>query len=172
MPLYEYEVIDESGDKTGETIEHVCKYEDRPDTLTSSSGRLAVRKEVFLIADTKSRWGDSHATFNRGLGCWVRGQHDIDRICRERDLTPEADLPKYAFEDGWAKHVEHEVAATKRADAYEQAMAAHVGADYDESNPHHQAGAMRAFEEWMPAKAILNGDFDSDPLATASGVEI
>ena len=157
MPLYEY-ITD-----TGEVIEHVCKFEDRPEELVSSTGRRAVRKEVHLVALTPNRWGDTNMYFNRGLGAWVNGQKDVDRICKEKGLVPESDLPQHYFADSMEKWQKREAHLDKRADELDGLATQHLGGEeYNPDNPHHHKAFTRVYEEWMPAKPTLNGAYDAE----------
>jgi hypothetical protein len=158
MPLYEYVCTE-----TGEVIEHVCKFEDRPKELISSAGRRAVRQEVHLVALTPNRWGDTNMYFNRGLGAWVNGQKDVDRICKERGIIPESDLPQHYVTDNFEKWQKREAHMDKRADELDDLANKHLGGeDYNPDNPHHQQAFTRVYEEWMPAKPTLNGAYDAE----------
>jgi hypothetical protein len=103
MPLYEFKVIDENGNATGEVIEELFKHTDVPNIIRSSNGRFAVRKKFSIIAKPsatpESIYG-VNGTFNRGLGQVVYSHKHYDQICQEKGLVPESQLSnKYAFED-------------------------------------------------------------------------
>jgi len=112
MGLYTYEILDDSGKPTGETLEEIFKWNQVPDTLTSSHGRVARRKGVEVIAkiaDT-SKFG-LNGVYNRGLGCVITGWEHYEQVMKEKNLTPESDFGKHHFEEkleASARHMELE----------------------------------------------------------------
>lgn len=92
MPLYEYMLLDEKGNQTGEIVEEIMPV--GTEVIVSPTGQLAVRKPVSLIAKTSGRWGDTNKKWDPQLGVMVGSQHDIDRACREKGLVDTSDLDR------------------------------------------------------------------------------
>ena len=165
MPLYTYHVLGPDGLPTGEVVEHLCRVSERVDELVDAeTGERAVRRGVELIANTPNRWGGSSAHYDRGLGSWVRGARDIDRICKERDLVRVSDLGgKHFAADSRQRAVEHEERIGAHFEEGER-IAEEVGVpvDFDENNPRHIRAAGEAQRRWLPAKPLLAGEVGVD----------
>jgi len=99
MPLWDYQVVDENGQPTGEVFEELFKVGAAPDYLISSTGRKAIRKQAALIAKTSQSWASACGTqygvngyFNRGLGCVVHSDKEAEQIAKEKGLTRLSDI--------------------------------------------------------------------------------
>lgn len=126
MPLYEFKVIDENGNATGEVIEELFKHTDVPNIIRSSNGRMAVRKKFSVIAKPsatpESIYG-VNGTFNRGLGQVVYSHKHYDQICQEKGLIPESQLSnKHAFEDLSEARLKFQLNEDKELNRWEDTM--------------------------------------------------
>lgn len=126
MPLYEFKVIDENGNATGEVIEELFKHTDVPNIIRSSNGRVAVRKKFSVIAKPsatpESIYG-VNGTFNRGLGQVVYSHKHYDQICQEKGLIPESQLSnKHAFEDLSEARLKFQLNEDKELNRWEDTM--------------------------------------------------
>ena len=126
MPLYEFKVIDEQGEFTGEVIEELFKHTDVPNVIRSSNGRVAVRKKFSVIAKPsatpESIYG-VNGTFNRGLGQVVYSHKHYDQICQEKGLIPESQLSnKHAFEDLSEARLKFQLNEDKELNRWEDTM--------------------------------------------------
>lgn len=102
-----------------------------------------------MIADTKTCWGDSHAYFDRGLGCIVKGSKHRDKICKERNLIPVDSFDdKHWLEDKFEEDANHQRAQHDFFTKYDEAVVRHNG-DRNE-----------AMEEVMPIEDCVAGKFD------------
>ncbi len=154
MPLYSYSVLDAEGNKTAEQFEEIYKAGKAPDMLRCTDGRIA-KRDVSLIAKTILRWGDSHKVWNQSLGEYISSSADVDRICRERGLVPEDDLPKgteqkflereKAHHEYWEKDALKWDAAVNKYNAFDETTN-----QYNDNVMHH------VWEEYLPAKQLLN----------------
>lgn len=145
-PLYDFEVLDESGAPTGEVFEEIVAA--GVTTLTSSTGRVARRKAVQFVAATPMRWGESRAEFNRGLGCMVNGPHHADQIARAKGLRPvEGTLEDQ--QDRIAREYRHRQIRDGWAQDLETLTAEH--------------GETKAMELWEPERLMRAGEKISDP---------
>ncbi len=93
MPLFDYIILDDEGNPTGEVFEELFKLGAAPDYLVSSTGRRAIRKQVSLIAKTSQSWASACGTqygvngyFNRGLGCYVHSDKEAEQIAKDKGL--------------------------------------------------------------------------------------
>jgi hypothetical protein len=112
-----------------------------------------------MIADTKLRWGDSHAVWNPDLRSHVSSQRDIDRICREKDLIPIDDLPKGTMERFLTQEVEYGKHTDKIDQRFEQ-LQAKYGADGSGSAADTEA-MRKVWLEHAPTTDLLNGTWDA-----------
>ncbi|HNG97750.1 MAG TPA: hypothetical protein PLW93_05750 [Candidatus Absconditabacterales bacterium] len=104
-------MLDENGQRTNEVFEELFKVGQAPEYLVSSTGRKAIRKNVQLVARTKTTWSDSCGThygvngyYNRGLGCRVHSDKEAESIAKSQGMIrlDEVSQDKYFIDD----HVE------------------------------------------------------------------
>lgn len=80
MPLYETECL-----SCGRWDEHLLKVGEAVPDCQRCSGKN--RLAISTVAFTPGRWGDSHGSYNAGLGCYVENDMHRERICKERGLV-------------------------------------------------------------------------------------
>ncbi len=111
MPLYEFSVIDNNGNPTGEKITRICKYEDRPEFLISSEGRKAVydiknnqparMKEAWSGAC--GTWGGVNGTYDVGAGRRFESRKQQDQWLKDNGYVRESDMGRHYIDDQIAK---------------------------------------------------------------------
>ena len=126
MGLFEFYVLDEEGNRTGEIIEEIFKPSAVPNMIRSSSGRWAARKMVSVPAKP-SKTAESvygvNGTFNRGLGEVVYSHKHYDEICQRKGLIPESSFSnRHIFEDLAEKKVQHDEKEEKEYHRWEDVM--------------------------------------------------
>lgn len=96
--IYEFRVYDADDRPTDEIIEIQCKIADRPDTITSTSGRIA-KRIISVTAKMSNQWSSACGTqygvngyFNRGLGCYVHSDKEAEQIAVSKGLTRLSDI--------------------------------------------------------------------------------
>jgi hypothetical protein len=165
MPLYEFKVIDENGNATGEVIEELFKHTDVPNIIRSSNGRFAVRKKFSIIAKPsatpESIYG-VNGTFNRGLGQVVYSHKHYDQICEQKGLIPESQLSnKYAFEDLSEARLKFQENEDKELNRWEDAMKKEDVFTAKEGSKEHLERWERVWETILPAHEAL----DTTPIS-------
>jgi len=101
MPLMTFHVVDEAGDRTGETFDHwFRKQSDVVDELTSNTGLRAVRG-LSAIARTSTGWAGSAGTlwgvngrWSMGVGARVNSHKELEAVAEAKGLINLSDLPK------------------------------------------------------------------------------
>lgn len=164
MGLFEFYVLDDQGNKTGEVIEELFKHTDVPNIIRSSNGRMAVRKKFSIIAKPsatpESIYG-VNGTFNRGLGQVVYSHKHYDQICQERGLIPESQLTnKYAFEDLCEKKTIQDAKEEKEFHRWEDTMKKEDVFTAKEGTKEYTEKWERVWDTMLPAHEIL----DSTPI--------
>ena len=158
MRLYDFEFIGEDGKPTGQIFEELVKT--NTTELRFVDGRVARKRNFQKFACTPTRWGDSHAKFDKDLGCMVRGQHDVDRICKEKGLTPVEDLAPGTMQRCVQRTIDH-AKHYEKVDARWDALVKKHGM-YREDGSIDDAASIRVWEEHGNAKTILSGNWDGD----------
>lgn len=167
MPLYEFKVIDENGNATGEVIEELFKHTDVPNIIRSSNGRMAVRKKFSIIAKPsatpESIYG-VNGTFNRGLGQVVYSHKHYDQICQERGLIPESQLSnRHAFEDLCEKKTKHDANEEAEYHRWEDTMKKEGVFSAKEGTREYTEKWERVWDTMLPAHEAL----DSTPITVS-----
>lgn len=117
MPLYEYRVYGPDGIATGECVEHLCSYKDKPLKLVRGDGSYALPM-VSMPAKTPGGWhgnwseGLSSNQYSQALGRGVANTWEEAKIMRAKGFIPESDLGK-----GWVANTQEKLANKWEAQA-------------------------------------------------------
>lgn len=160
LRLYDFAVLDEQGNPTNEVIEELVKR--GTEYIKDDLGRIAKRKGVQLLAYTPTLYGDSKSRYDAALGCVVRSQRDIDRICKEKGLTPVNDLPNGTAERLLTRQINHHE-FHKKEDARWDDLAQKHGlyeGEIDPTNGVNIKACARVWSEFCPAGEVANGTWN------------
>ena len=160
MPLYEFYILVEQGNRTGEVIEELFKASDVPAMIKSSSGRWAARKKYSVIAKPsatpESIYG-VNGTFNRGLGERVYSHKHYDEICQRKGLIPESQISnRHIFEDLSEKKLQHDANEEKEYHRWEDTMKKEGVHSAIEGTKDYTERWERVWEEMLPAHEVLD----------------
>ena len=154
MPLYDFDVIGPDGAPTGEVVEYLCSRLTFTDV--DDLGRRIQRRSVHLIANIKTRWGDSHSYYDPDLRATVSSQRDIDRICESKGWVPVSDMPQGTLTTS-VERMHRKAANDKIVDEQMQAsMQKHGAAIGKAETPQEIAAWARVQEEVMPIQGMLD----------------
>jgi len=102
----------------GHVTEEIFSLKDRVDHVQCDLCNGIAGRIVSLPADTKAKWGDSHAYFDRGLGCEVKSSQHKDKILKERDLVPVSEMGSGYVESRMTSSVDEAKAHDKTVSKY------------------------------------------------------
>lgn len=160
MPIYEFYVLDDEGNRTGEIIEEMFKYTDVPNMIRSSSGRWAARKLVSVIAKpakTDTSVYGVNGTYNRGLKEVIYSNKHYDEVCERKGLIPESAFSnRHIFEDMMQKKAEHDASEEKEYHRWEAAMAKEDVHSAVQGTKEYTEKWERVWEEMLPAHEVLD----------------
>lgn len=160
MPIYEFYVLDDEGNRTGEIIEEIFKHTEVPNLLKSSSGRWAARKLVSVIArpaKTDTSVYGVNGTYNRGLGEVIYSNKHYDEVCQRKGLIPESQFSnRHIFEDLCEKKMEHDRKEDSEYHRWEAAMAKEGVHSAIEGTRDYTERWERVWDEMLPAHEVLD----------------
>ncbi len=152
MPLYSFKCI-----QCGSKKELLMKWEEsNTSEVMCTACSLVMRKQVSLVAKTAGLWNagwqeglSNHGKYDAGLGCKVYSEKHRDEILSAKGLTRVSDLGgKNFIDDKIASFDAKREEELKLDNAFKAAKIKH-GEDYE-----------KIYDEVMPGKAILAGEFD------------
>lgn len=117
MPLYLYRVHLPDGTTTGECIEHLCSWRDKPAKLVHPDGSYAL-PAVSMPAKTPGAWhgnwseGLSSNQYSPSLGKRVANTWEEAKIMKAKGFIPESDLGK-----DWIANTQEKLAGKWEAQA-------------------------------------------------------
>lgn len=160
MGLFEFWVLDEEGNRTGEIIEEIFKASDVPNLIRSSSGRWAARKMVSVIAKpskTETSVYGVNGTFNRGLGEVIYSNKHYDQVCERKGLIPESQFSnRHIFADLCEKKAEHDKKEDAEYHRWEAAMAKEDVLSAKEGTREYTEKWERVWDTMLPAHEVLD----------------
>ena len=165
MPLYEFKVVDDNGNETGEVIEELFKHSDVPNVIRSSNGRVAVRKKFSVIAKpskTDTSVYGVNGTFNRGLGEVIYSDKHFDEVCQRKGLIPESQFSnRHIFEDLCEKKTQIDEKEEKEFHRWEDTMKKEGVFTAKEGTREYTEKWERVWETILPAHEAL----DTTPIS-------
>jgi len=100
VPLYDYEILDNEGNRTGQKFELLLKREKATDIIVSEDGTRAA-KCLSIPARMNETWAGECGTlwgvngrWNKGVGARVNSHREVERIAEAKGLVSLNDLPK------------------------------------------------------------------------------
>lgn len=152
MPIYNWKCI-----QCGKQKELLMKWEEsNTSEVICTACSLVMKKQVPLVAKTAGLWNggwqeglSNHGKFDAGLGCKIYSEKQRDDILSAKGLTRVTDLGGENFLDD--KIASFDALKTKQDKLDTDMKAARIkyGDDYE-----------KIYDEVMPGKAILAGEFD------------
>jgi len=156
MPMYECRELDAQGNPTGRMTEEIWKSTQFEGI--NEFGNPCKRVAIQMIADIKTRWGSSHAYYDRDLRMTVTCQKDIDKACEARGWLPVGDAPKGCIGATIDRQVAHYKNAEKVEEQWQAAEKKHgVDRTKDPTLPDQVQAWARAQAEVMPVHEMLAG---------------
>lgn len=160
MPLYEFVVLDEEGNRTAEVIEEIFKHSDVPAMIRSSSGRWAARKKFSVIAKpskTDTSVYGVNGTFNRGLGEVVYSNKHYEEVCQRKGLIPESQFSnQHIFADLCEKKLEHDRKEDAEYHRWEDTMKKEDVFSAVEGTREYTEKWERVWDTMLPAHEVLD----------------
>jgi len=144
MPMFDYKCP-----KCGWQDEEFFHQRETPfESVVCAHCGSEAERQLPMMADTKTLWGDSHARFDRGLGCVVKNTHHREQLCKDRGLVPLDAMPNHYVEDRNERERSKSSAQQAVGDTYSSALVKFDGDSH------------RAAVEAMPASACLDGSLE------------
>lgn len=152
MPLFEFKCY-----QCGAKVEHLMRYEESEtaEVLCVPCSMVMV-KMIPMIAKTTGLWNSgwqaglsNHGTYDKGLGMKIYSEHQRDAVLKSKGLIRASDLgDKHFLED--------------KIEAFDSDRDEHIKLEdkLQEAAKKYDGDQERVYDEVMPAKAILNGEFD------------
>jgi hypothetical protein len=165
MPIYEYKNF-----KTGQIVEKIFSHKERPDQIKNNVTGETAYLIISKPAKMASQWADwqrgldSHGQYDKELGQTVYGERHRDELLEAKGWVRESDLPKNWVADKMEQQMNYNEHQDKRSDELFGLMQKH-GVDKPQEATQGSMAAMEAvWDEWMPAKETLAGEYDKTEL--------